>query len=307
MTSNDLLAYSIMHKGSSISSSHSRLMSIPLPFKSPSLKQLPFVEHYGNGGHISLPSISSIEQENRPSYLLTEGNLNVFNNTYPPSLTSSSATSSQMLSPNLANTNLAGLMSSPAPKLTHYSSKKESNTDISLIPPRKRRQRLGPSCDSCRSRKVKCNADITVLLKKFTEEDCTKFVTSHLLPALIKNQNVDIGNNTSIIISNDKLIRFQQCNSCTIKNIKCCFSNGFTKEDISINSKKKLSTTSSTIQSSASSLNRAKITKIKTPNSSRKFSCISCRRKKIKCVFDKQLNKCESCSKKNHNCEFDSM
>lgn len=40
-------------------------------------------------------------------------------------------------------------------------------------------------------------------------------------------------------------------------------------------------------------------------NSSRKSSCISCRKRKVKCVFNSELNKCEGCNKKSHDCVFE--
>ncbi|EDK45618.1 hypothetical protein LELG_03797 [Lodderomyces elongisporus NRRL YB-4239] len=103
----------------------------------------------------------------------------------------------------------------------------------------KRRQRLGPSCDSCRARKVKCNAEITILGLDILGIS-TEFHLSPLQSSQLQSQGKIIiaTGNLSIIYSRDKYIKFKPCTSCELKNTLCCFSKGFTKEDIMLNKKK---------------------------------------------------------------------
>ncbi|KAG5418486.1 SUT1 [Candida metapsilosis] len=103
----------------------------------------------------------------------------------------------------------------------------------------KRRQRLGPSCDSCRARKVKCNAEITILSPSTTTLASTYNLTSHQLDLLTKNNKLSMnGGDFQLLYVNEKYIHFKPCHSCEGKGIDCCFSQGFTKEDILSNKKK---------------------------------------------------------------------
>ncbi|KAK6463800.1 hypothetical protein DFJ63DRAFT_335315 [Scheffersomyces coipomensis] len=307
--------------------------------------------------------------------------------TNPPSLTSASSVGS--LSP----------VSSPSmtsASLTSKITKSHSNTSNSST--NKRRQRLGPSCDSCRLRKVKCNAEIIILAKSMEDINQNQLIYQYNLSSvelerllnqsqvITKVDQVDNNEEIHLLISNSKLIKYKFCNSCNSKGLNCCFSKGFTKEDIMVNNKK--SNTNANISSSnnvttipiitspvikkekpikiakkvnsspvinntktISSLTAAltksltesspitniinhlepqpiieekavlipashspTISSILTDNNSnqssnnnttRKSSCISCRKRKVKCVYSSVLNKCEGCYKKNHDCKFD--
>ncbi|ABN68283.2 fungal transcriptional regulatory protein [Scheffersomyces stipitis CBS 6054] len=110
----------------------------------------------------------------------------------------------------------------------------------------KRRQRLGPSCDSCRLRKVKCNAEITILSKSVSDEPnvCSLLLAFNLSAEQVESvlrqgELVKVANDFNLIVSNNKLIKFKSCNSCNMKSLTCCFTKGFTKEDIMVNSSKK--------------------------------------------------------------------
>ncbi|KAG7193395.1 uncharacterized protein KQ657_000813 [Scheffersomyces spartinae] len=99
----------------------------------------------------------------------------------------------------------------------------------------KRRQRLGPSCDSCRVRKVKCNADIVIVLKDMagTAETSALYNDVDFTP-LLKQEVTSIPLDTEYLLlaSHNKLIKFKPCTNCTARTIDCCFSKGFTKEDM---------------------------------------------------------------------------
>ncbi|CAI5759938.1 unnamed protein product [Candida verbasci] len=95
----------------------------------------------------------------------------------------------------------------------------------------KRRQRLGPSCDACRIRKVKCNADISIISKDLNHVINLFNLTFHQQNILINEDCLQFPD-YFIIFHNDKFIKFKSCNSCDSKNLKCNFSKGFTREDI---------------------------------------------------------------------------
>lgn len=163
----------------------------------------------------------------------------------------------------------------------------------------KRRQRLGPSCDSCRSRKVKCNAEIIILANDYRTFNLDEFkLTPAECSQLVDNESVRINDeyldtndcNWYLIISGDKLIKFKSCKSCHLKRLPCKFSKGFTKEDILVN-KKNLKF----------KIDKSKNYKI---DNSRKSSCFNCRKRKIKCSISNSDGKCDNCSKKNCPCNF---
>lgn len=202
--------------------------------------------------------------------------------------------------------------------------------------PKKRRQRAGPSCDSCRQRKVKCNSEIHIL-STIPGEFATNYQKFNLseseLSQLLAGQPVNLENSVNkLIIQNQKLVKYNSCKSCANKQLPCCFSKGFTKEDIIYLAKK--STSSPTSLSPI--LNSSKISKPRTltpaisnitaatatdtPNvvikksikklnkedsTNRKSSCNLCRQRKVKCIFNEQLGKCEGCNRKNKSCSFD--
>ena len=113
---------------------------------------------------------------------------------------------------------------------------------------KRKRQRDGPSCDSCRTKKIKCNATIIVFLQDrdlississslhyiLSQEDIERFRTKFFkkLPELM--------NSYEVIKHLDKIVLFKPCTSCSRKNKKngnCTFSRGFTKSDMNVFSK----------------------------------------------------------------------
>lgn len=330
MSSNDLLSYSIMHSGdkvlSNASYSHSYTNSapshLPLPLPLP-LKSIPLTKNKDDEP-ITLPPISNY------CHLLTENNLSRFApknvSSSPPSLTSASSIGlvSPVSSPSMTSLKMYK-SGSITPDQSQTSSVISSAAVAAAYIQPKRRQRLGPSCDSCRSRKVKCNAEIVVLSRNINiDEDLNPFNLSisqiNDLVNLKHPVKIDAYN---LIISNNKLIKFKPCESCNARNLLCCFSKGFTKEDIVTNSKKIGSHADSDSDSSCESHDDRKLkllspqlsadAKIKKPSkpdfavvtNSRKLSCASCRKRKVKCVFNDALKKCDGCAKKGHECSFD--
>lgn len=125
-----------------------------------------------------------------------------------------------------------------------------------------KRQRIGPSCDGCRLKKIKCDAKIEIFMQDesiiplvsnnlhhiFTKEEIrenmnTLFQNVQLPSDLLESD--DSSPNQSILIKHiDKIIHFQQCSSCRKKKNSsspshcCCeFSKGFTRADINVFSK----------------------------------------------------------------------
>lgn len=152
-------------------------------------------------------------------------------------------------------------------------------TEDQLDDKKKRRQRSGPSCDSCRARKVKCNAEIIILSNSSQTFNYSDY-PAETHTKLNQGGTVKI-DDFLLVISNDKLIKFKSCKSCNNKHLECNFSKGFTKEDILIN--------------------RKITTKVEKKVGDRKSSCLSCRRRKIRCAMIG--NKCENCMKKGSICQ----
>ncbi|CAI4036879.1 hypothetical protein SMKI_16G1760 [Saccharomyces mikatae IFO 1815] len=113
---------------------------------------------------------------------------------------------------------------------------------------KRKRQRDGPSCDSCRTKKIKCNATIIVYLQDrnlississnlhytLSQDDIDQFRTKFFkkLP--------DVINTYEVIKHLDKIVLFKACTSCSRRNKKsgkCLFSRGFTKSDMNVFSK----------------------------------------------------------------------
>jgi hypothetical protein len=317
----DLLTYSIMRND------NKEKISLP------SINQLPTIFP---SNHIVLPPLNfdKLTEQNlsynnrygdynnqaRGLGLLNSAiNLSTYTSNSPPSLTSSSSISSSPLnSPKLSNT-----VSSPSPSRSH--SCDESTTTESEATSVPRRQRLGPSCDSCRQRKVKCNADVCILTKDCTTVNPQEYNLTQQQFASLENGLTQEVDGFTFVISNNKLIKFKSCKSCNLKGLSCCFSKGFTKEDIMLNNKKscksKVTKTTPTkiikkpiqtpVQSSnekftISSLTSALEKTYKVDASmTRKSSCNNCRKRKVKCSFNDLLNKCEGCYKKGMDCGFD--
>lgn len=376
MSSNYLLSYSIMnHKSHEL-----KMQPISLPPLSPIIKQLNLdvnshhqLHHFGVGASqfsgkyhgVVLPPLnnyttSSIHSTSRtgsstPESSLTEHNLlnldksglGLLSSTIANlhcekreshSLTSGSSVSSAspMSSPHMENATTHEHPVAPSSAMAATNLTKSTST--------KRRQRLGPSCDSCRSRKVKCNADISIVLKSLVDpsELSKTGMTPSQINDLLQNQaqiSFKDADDTTVyfLISNEKVIKLRSCKSCSVKGFNCCFSKGFTKEDIMMNNKKSdvPMVVETHIVESPKRVKPAKIVKKKVvkpyiepkkstlfsltsaltknlaedkedaANSSRKSSCISCRKRKVKCVFNSELNKCEGCHKKSHDCVFE--
>lgn len=290
MSSNDLLSYSIMQGGNKVSNS--------LPIALPSLNSLP------SNKKIVLPSITTLNK-------LTESNLNHLNsvtqnykyaqltppnsniNSRPNSLVSSPPTSVKLNSPQQEENILAPQVCTPlAPINIAPAPTKSSDINESDEQAPKRRQRLGPSCDNCRVRKVKCNAEIIVLSNDYNTYDLKQFnLSPEQHDDLLKSLPVYLNDDHSweLLVSVDKLIKFKPCKSCHGKKLDCKFSKGFTKEDILIN-KKNL---------------KFKIDKNKkVVDNSRKSSCFNCRKRKIKCSINSHNDKCDNCFKRNSQCNF---
>lgn len=297
---------------------------------------------------ITLPPITGL-------FRLTENTLKLFNFhslvslvSATPSLTSSSLAAELPLnSPRLTSSELhAPPLPEAAQKLTSMSScAPELTEEDSNV--KKRRQRLGPSCDHCRARKVKCNADVMMLSRFFDVAELdSELQGEYTLSAEEKNklssgEEVNTSDNAVLVVSNNKLIRFLPCSSCRTKNLSCCFSKGFTKEDVIHNKKKetwrgvvagdkKLSPTKVNKKAALPASVNAKLVGAKlkglvagdtTPSpthssleissspgaagSTRKSSCSACRKRKIKCVLNSQTEKCMGCTKKDYLCSFE--
>ncbi|GMM28412.1 Sut2 protein [Martiniozyma asiatica (nom. inval.)] len=110
-----------------------------------------------------------------------------------------------------------------------------------------KRQRSGPSCDCCRARKIKCDSEIFIMselgAQNSKENIIPKDINSHIAHCEFVSMNPVSGYQYYKIIKdgehslNTKLttfsfLQFKPCSACSAKNLKCCFSKGFTRNDI---------------------------------------------------------------------------
>lgn len=307
--SNDLLSYSIMKNPGSKPISNSQILLPPLlpiirQWKDPVI--LPPINYTSSSTYNTYSQKNdSSQSQPRPGLGdLTEYNLSHWNNQvthFNHGLGLLSAIAHMNSSLNVENSSVSSV-SSITPSSPGYSE------PISVAA--KRRQRLGPSCDSCRSRKVKCNAEITVLSKDITSKDFEIFNLEQV--SKLNNSETVIHDGLFYVVSNGKLIRFRSCKSCKMKRLDCCFSSGFTKEDIigkkvrktkpSVPTLNVLPITPPTVPSSPE--RKQKKTQVTELENSRKSSCVLCRKRKVKCVYNDEIQKCEGCNKKNTECFF---
>lgn len=310
----------------------------------------PLSGYSGKSTKITLPPILD--------YLrLTEKTLNLFNIhsllehvNAAPSLTSSLlATELPLSSPSLLSSEinslslpeaaqrLVSLSISPAPYTTLATESEE-------IRRKKRRQKVGPSCDHCRTRKVKCNADVIMLSRSFDVAELdSDFKDEFTLSAKEKDQlcsgsEVRTACAAVLVVSKGRLMRFLPCSSCSAKNLSCCFSKGFTKEDVIHNKKRQslrshvtsdnkqsfivseesnsdssrlrlvshvANSTVSSFSTPDTSLRSDSIGSLGAAGSTRKSSCSACRQRKIKCVLSSLSIKCMACIKKDYLCSFE--
>ena len=143
-----------------------------------------------------------------------------------------------------------------------------------------KRQRIGPSCDNCRSKKIKCSASIEILIQdnsiiKLYSEHLHHIFTKSEIDSLLDSRNSiqdnlnipkslfsdDSQSGPMLIKHLDKIILFSPCTSCMKKKhiyksevdtCNCTFSKGFTRGDINVFSKifKKLNATESNTKNS---------------------------------------------------------
>lgn len=298
---NDLVSYSIMMNGDKAVSHilpHYALLNLWRP------------------SHITLPPIS--HRVRLPEGSLTENNLKLHDaySLHTPSALSNPLLASLTLSRALAALALPLLSprlggSPPLLLALPYASyAPEAAAFMGDSVPRKRRQRLGPSCDNCRSRKVKCDADVVLLSRTFPqgEEPAEYAVLSAAQKhAVAAGRAVHTAHGFAVVLSNSKLIKYKCCLSCGGKGLECGFSKGFTKEDIGhgkrgpdaavVEKKRALPVRVTKPGAGAGSCSAA-------PNS-RKSLCMACRKRKVKCVMNTRLNRCAGCIKKDCVCSLE--
>lgn len=108
-----------------------------------------------------------------------------------------------------------------------------------------KRQRSGPSCDCCRSRKIKCDSEIGIISE--IPESAQKLEKVANSKSLIANceivsinwetgyQYYRISKDSSTVGTEGEqfnFLQFKPCMACTNKNLQCNFSKGFTRNDI---------------------------------------------------------------------------
>lgn len=211
----------------------------------------PYTQQYFNTTHSPTSSRSSITSMSTQQQLsINSSNTILLNGRFP------SQTNSEFASDNNDLTNI-----------THINYNNNNNTIIAPpghivtqpiapptfynknLPKTRKRQRLGPSCDTCRSRKVRCNAKIEILyeddriigeisdklsyvLKPFEADELSRtLLRYHELPPELFMDPTDKATSTDNKTSNqnhyrlmkhiNKIVLFQPCSSCVrLKNHK---------------------------------------------------------------------------------------
>ncbi|GMG22310.1 unnamed protein product [Ambrosiozyma monospora] len=179
------------------------------------------------------------------------------------SVTSASSTSS-IVGSNDAPTSNSTSTSSAAPVKIKRKSGKQQPKSIKLASPSNatKRQRSGPSCDCCRSRKIKCDSEITIIsqlpnmyLNLTSEEsgsDASVDVSSSKIAhckfisrdgdyqyfKIVKDEVASASSSSALNsaaaakLGSFDYLKFKPCSACNGKNLQCCFSKGFTRNDI---------------------------------------------------------------------------
>lgn len=189
-----------------------------------------------------------------------------------------------------------------------------------------KRQRSGPSCDCCRSRKIKCDSEIVILasLPEGLPENDTAPVSSEIAHCEFLTSDPHTGYQYFKITrssdsEHDKLgsfqyLKFKPCSACVNKGFHCRFSKGFTRNDIiRFNKFEKLRhsdachSKSSSPVSDTSEGHQGKTARRSFQHSrnSKKTSCQMCRFKKIKCIKIDGSSTCLNCTRKLLNCSYD--
>ncbi|KAG7743770.1 hypothetical protein KL932_001835 [Ogataea haglerorum] len=221
------------------------------------------------------------------------------------------------------------------PKTTHASPKLEiSNlviqttpqqssapelTSIKLASPSaaSKRQRSGPSCDCCRARKIKCDSEIFVLAElpetraaaaasgseiascKFLYEDENRYQYFEIDTSQYQHQRFNSK------LSRFRYLKFKPCSACRSKKLVCCFSKGFTRNDIiKFNKSERLHQTPEKDEPK----DEVALPIMVGPYGKhpKKTSCNTCRFKKIKCIKleNNPSSDCLGCSKKHLECAY---
>lgn len=115
-----------------------------------------------------------------------------------------------------------------------------------------KRQRSGPSCDCCRSRKIKCDSEIVILAhlpeglsteaaegsRKSQIAHCewitTDFDTGYQYFKIVRPKDWEAAPSSSrrAKLGSFNYLKFKPCSACKSKSLECQFSKGFTRNDI---------------------------------------------------------------------------
>ncbi|EDO17790.1 hypothetical protein Kpol_541p33 [Vanderwaltozyma polyspora DSM 70294] len=128
-------------------------------------------------------------------------------------------------------------------------SQQTSTSNVEPIRPPSKRQRIGPSCDGCRLKKIKCNASIETLYQDRSVIPMFSNLLHHKLgdteiQYLVNDPQIRLRfpsnydkASCSIVKHIDKIMFFKPCTSCIKRKNTfhdCLFSKGFTRIDINI-------------------------------------------------------------------------
>lgn len=111
----------------------------------------------------------------------------------------------------------------------------EEEEEIEVPKERAKRQRVGPSCDLCRSKKIKCDAHVEIMETDVNGDDLKLNKKSEVLDKGIINNYLtedELQDEFTLIYSNEKIIKFKSCSYCIAKSRPCVYKRGYTKDDI---------------------------------------------------------------------------
>lgn len=207
-----------------------------------------------------------------------------------------------------------------------------------------KRQRSGPSCDCCRSRKIKCDSEIVILAhlpdgisdkaadgsRKSQIAHCEWIAadadTGYQYFRIVRPTDWEAAPSSSrrAKLGTFNYLKFKPCKACNSKNLDCKFTKGFTRNDIikfnkcqrerrgslersaSCSSERNLAQMADdSRRPAADSARSRRSSSAHGSRASKKTSCRVCRVKKIKCIKIDGSSSCLNCTRKLLQCSYD--
>ncbi|CDK28058.1 unnamed protein product [Kuraishia capsulata CBS 1993] len=226
----------------------------------------------------------------------------------------------------------------PAVNTDYETAKPVAETVLASFSARSQRQRTGPSCHACRSRKIKCDAQMIVISASSAndpvepeslispsrdETSIDSWIDGCQLLGESKESNewlifrVEPISSESFYSEEFKsaeqeiiLIKFKKCTACAKKNCSCFFDKGFNRLDVERFKQSEPETITPAPKTEKPEMASRKrrntdenlSSNRSDPGGQRRSSCNGCRSRKIKCVKRSSESKCVHCLRRDIEC-----